>query len=266
MSFAISIHPFIIGRDDLDDEIKVKYHATQVAEGYEVLRTNSMAEIAEYVMIYCWSPIVFNGGKRKEECFSSCNMMALDFDKKKDVDDAFKEFGRYMHFIGYTKSHSDKCHKFRVLIPFDGKFVSVFDYKYVMKYLTVKYGADRSCSDAARFYFPCVGSGSLQGEKGELMPRAVPVKSQAPIENYNFTYDKRHVPAHIKRFISQGQLFGAGRNQSCFIAALHLKKAGYSEAEILHSIKSGAGPRIIGDDFSLAELEKAVKNGYARIS
>ena len=262
--FAISYHPFVVDQEKLKDPDMVRYFAAKFSENFLVYRTNHLQEICEYIAMYDWSPIIFYDGKRKEANFSSCNMLALDFDSGKKIVDVIDEIEGYQYVIGTTKSHSEKKNKFRLLIPFAGKFTSLFDYKFVMKYMTRKYGSDNACVDGARSYFPCTKIVAFQ-TKGKLMEKVVPKDFQEPIENYNFTYDRRFIPGHIKRFITNGESFGAGRNQSCFIAAMHLKKAGYSDGEILSMIEGGAGPRLIGPDFSESELKAAIKSGLSRV-
>ena len=263
--FAMSFHPFVIDQEKLSDSDMVKYYASKLSENFHAFRSRELIEIAEYMAIYAWSPIVFFDGRRKESNFGSCNLLALDFDKGKKVGDALAEFEEYQYIVGTTKSHTEERHKFRVLIPFEDEFTSAFDYRYVMKYLTVKYGADRACIDAARFYFPCKKIVAWQ-KTGKYMSPAVPKKYQEPIENYNYSHDRKYMPSHIKRFLTIGEPFGAGRNQSCFVTAKHLRNAGYTDGEVLSQIKQGAGPRIIGPDFSESELETAVKHGLKKVN
>lgn len=264
-SFKFSFHPLHIDQELLVDSNMVKYYAAQLYDNFHVYSTDSLTEIAEYMAIYAWSPIVFFEGRRKESQFASCNLFALDFDKEKKVVDALAEFDEFQYIVGTTKRHTEAKNKFRVLIPFEKTFTSLFDYKQVMKYLTVKYGADRACADGARVYMPCKRIVAWSKE-GKFMDAEIPRIKQPPIENYNYSKEgKTYLPAHVKRFITQGEVFGAGRNQSCFVAGKHLRNAGYSEGDAISTIKKGAS-HIIGPDFSEQELERAVKSGFSRVS
>jgi hypothetical protein len=134
--------------------------------GREQLNTFDPHVVAKLVREFAWSPIVWAGGIRRAEAFASALWCALDFDDgvytlAQALDDVTS--AGLTHVIGTTKSHgkakgdTPACDRFRLLLRFDRVVDSRALYERVMRAAMDTFpGCDKSCKDAARFFFPCV--------------------------------------------------------------------------------------------------------------
>lgn len=134
--------------------------------GREQLNTFDPHVVAKLICTFAWSPIVWVGGIRKADAFASALWCALDFDDgtytlAQAMDDVTQ--AGLAHVIGTTKSHgkpkgdTPACDRFRMLLRFDRVVDSRAIYDRAMRAAMQDFvGADKSCKDAARFFFPCV--------------------------------------------------------------------------------------------------------------
>ena len=134
--------------------------------GREQLNTFDAHVVAKLVREFAWSPIVWVGGVRKSDAFAAALWCALDFDDgaytiAQACDDVTS--AGLAHVIGTTKSHgmpkgdAPACDRFRMLLRFDRVVDSRATYERVMRAAMQDFtSADKSCKDAARFFFPCV--------------------------------------------------------------------------------------------------------------
>jgi hypothetical protein len=138
----------------------------QRTTGREQLNTFDPHIVAKLICEFAWSPIVWVGGRRKADSFGAALWCALDFDDgtytlAQAMDDVTQ--AGLTHVIGTTKSHGKEkdsapaCDRFRMLLRFDRVVDSRALYERVMRAAMDDFaGSDKSCKDAARFFFPCV--------------------------------------------------------------------------------------------------------------
>lgn len=115
-----------------------------------------------------WSPILWEGGRRKSEFFESAEAVVLDIDDGFTITEAKKlldELG-YMYLIGTTKSHQKikhegtpkeqpACDRYRIVIPAATACTNIDDYKFSCEQLGKIFKGDDSVNDGARYFFRC---------------------------------------------------------------------------------------------------------------
>ena len=259
--YSISYYPQKFSGENKADKHFFQFMARQAHENFKLFTTNHFQELKPIIESYIWSPIIFDGGKRKQENFMYAQIMALDFDGTLQIRDAMQMFDGYTTMIGLTKSHTTEKNKFRVLIPFSEPLDRLYEYRRVMGYLTKKYRSDRSCIDGARFYFPCKKVVQYRTCR-ETMKICFPKTSRPTNKKHSFNYDGKVLPKHIRLFVERGITFGVGRNQSAFVSGFHLARCGLGKSDSVSMIEKGAGIYICDDDFPKRELLTATTNGW----
>jgi hypothetical protein len=117
-----------------------------------------------------WSPIIWTDGLRLKTHFGSSEYVALDYDSGKPTVAEMKAELDHLglsYILATTKSHglekrtaagkvSPACDRFRVILKAEEPQLSRELYEYNMgRFVEFFPGADPSCVDAARFFFPC---------------------------------------------------------------------------------------------------------------
>lgn len=208
-----------------------------------------------------WSPIVWQGGRRRQDHFDRAELVVLDFDDGQlTVQDAIRHFQdegvRFM--IGLTRSHgvakagSAAQDRFRVILQMDAPLTHLPRYKQNMRRVIDAYPADKACGDGARIYRPCTEI--VAAHDGTLVPM-LPYQAPPPVDQSRFI-DRRLLgipPRWVVDTLSRdcpGQ-----RNATVFRVAARLFTYGFSESDIRHMI--------LGSAISLpvAEKEAAVVSG-----
>ena len=122
----------------------------------------TVERLASIVLRCAWAPIVWEGGKCLTSGFLESGWMTLDFDETPyTIDQALRDWSDTVHVLGTTKSHQvEKDGKppkdrFRIIAPWTAPITSAATYRYNMERLVDRYDADRTCIDAARFFWPC---------------------------------------------------------------------------------------------------------------
>lgn len=90
---------------------------------------------------------------RRIECWTSQQVICLDFDHEMKLDDAVQGFRNSAAFIYTTFNHSEDEHRFRVVFVLDRQVNDYGLYEYIMNDLMSKYNCDQSCKDGSRLFF-----------------------------------------------------------------------------------------------------------------
>lgn len=156
----------------------------------------SFKEFANIITTKVWSPILWEDGRRAKFFFKSCQFYALDFDSGEMTIDECKQmvedYGLW-HVIGTTKSHQIEkvsksgktepaCDRFRLILKANDSVHLRELYEYNMKLMTSYFPIDPSCTDAARYFWPCTKIVAMGG--GRKIPW--------------LEYDDDYIPEDIK--------------------------------------------------------------------
>lgn len=241
---------------------------------FSVYRPATLDDLATTVCTEIWSPIQWTEGLRAKGSFEKALLVALDFDDGHfTLDDAKELVTDYelSHVIATTKSHrlpkispsghaEAACDRFRLIFVGDAWCGDREQYEYNMKELTALYGADKSCKDSARFFWPCkeivsVGRGNKfhwqplpEGyERDEVARRRQRARLQA--------YPKGIYPNWLRDILVHGVPVGE-RHVTSYKLGATMSMMSYTEDEIVALIlKTSIGE--IGE----AEVRRAVQNG-----
>lgn len=238
-------------------------------EGFYTFSHYTTLQLAHVICKYVWSPVVFFGGRRKQDCFVKSYVCALDFDSPEyDIQKADAVFGAYKRIIATTKSHQlDKngvvCDRFRVILFFEKPIDALDRYRYNMKQMANKHPCDRKATDGARFFYPCKSIVSVKS--GKLLP----VKSESPTYVKQRQYassallkKNKRLPVSCQRFLEFGDVSQfEGRNVACFVTACFLFDMGTMEGEVIQRLQSSPFDR---QGFSESELISCVTSAKQR--
>ena len=179
-----------------------------------------------------WSPIKYREGIRLESHFLGAMVCALDFDgPDTPLSWARETFKDYDVIIGTTKSHQKQkngivCDRYRVLLWFKEPITELALYKHNMVLLINKHGADKSCKDGARFFFPCVEI--VESHGGAMLDiKPLPVAVEKRITRYGLS-------PKIKTQIDTAQ--EGKRNITCFREACKMFDNRVDQNKILDTI------------------------------
>lgn len=250
--------------------------------GREQLNTFDPHVVAKLICTFAWSPIVWVGGIRKADAFASALWCALDFDDgtytlAQAMDDVTQ--AGLAHVIGTTKSHgkpkgdTPACDRFRMLLRFDRVVDSRAIYDRAMRAAMQDFvGADKSCKDAARFFFPCVdivsaakghGYWPLDDDaEGSDTSGPAPPSYQQVLEKKeratNYRVRTGMLNQRTARFLEIGRYGeGTGRNNEAYSAACELFRHNWSESEIKSIIATKT-------DLQPIEIARIVASAYGR--
>lgn len=229
----------------------------------DTVQVETFRELAEKVV--CgprrWSPIVWAGGRRRQDDFERAELIVLDFDSGemtvKAAEEQFRREGvRFV--IGLTRSHgvpkgdSPAQDRFRVVFHMDSPVTHLGRYKQNMRRIIAAFPADRACGDGARIYRPCTRIvAAVNGDKVPMLPYQEP----PPFDASRFL--NMRLLGKTPRWVAEvlARDCPGGRNATVFRVAARLATYGFSEADIR---------RIILDSpisLSLAEKESAIGSG-----
>lgn len=129
----------------------------------------SAAAFAETIVRNIWSPIIWKDGVRTKSNFLYSDYFVLDFDAGKPIKEMidFCTDMKVSAIIGTTKSHQKEkvapsgkltpaCDRYRVIFKAASRCTDSELYRYNLGIMAEHFGCDESCSDAARFFYPCV--------------------------------------------------------------------------------------------------------------
>ncbi len=245
--------------------LSVSRSASDADYAHVYVKTVSVESFRELAQIVCgerrWSPIVWEGGHRRQDGFQSAELVVLDFDDgRMTIDDAVAHFSaegvRFM--IGPTRSHglpksgSPAQDRFRVVLQMDAPLTHLPRYKQNMRRIIEGYPADRACGDGARIYRPCTKI--IAAKDGDLV-QMLPYQEPPPVDKSRFI--SMHLLGRLPKWVEEvlGRDCPGARNATVFRVSARLATYGYSESDIR---------RIIFDSsisLSDAEKESAIGSG-----
>lgn len=233
-------------------------------------------EIAQIITKYVSSNCLWANGVRNAKNFRVAEWLGLDFDDGLTLEDAKLKFHDFLHVIGTTKSHQkekngERCDRFRVFLRLEQQCKSAEDYEETARYWVRRYGADRACVDAARFFFPCkeIVVCKYFGKviKVRDAQEARQKKAEA-IQKRNEKLNKYYAPSKtmtgkVQSWLKHGCAEGM-RNKVSYMVAREMKKTGFSESEAVHQIMASPIPGCGVDPFPESECRNTVKSAYSR--
>jgi hypothetical protein len=244
----ISIHPNV---SDLGK-------GRRYAEGFQTVLPESTPALAALITRHAWSPCVWLDGRRAKQNFQEARFCVLDFDDGLSLAQAERMFADCWHIIGTTKSHQlakgseAPVDRFRVVLRFSETIRNADDFPYTMSYWINRFGADESCKDAARFYWPCreIHSMALDGDTVDVYT----APPRPPAKNYSAYRAAGAIPAYLHPVLRKGAPEGE-RNSTCFRLGAELTRCGF-DADRVHQIVAKSPIDLPND-----EKWRAVDNG-----
>lgn len=224
-------------------------------------------ELKTIITTKVWSPIIFKDLHRRKISYESCELLAFDFDNgKMTVDmaiDLIKNWDCY-GVIGTTKSHQKEktstggktepaCDRFRLVLKAFSACTDWEQYEYNMSQFFKKLPCDRSCKDAARFFYPCteiVFSQNGNPIDWVLLPEGFmrePERKAEAAQNILMHRNNGTVPDWVTRRLTHGAKQG-DRHRFCYAIGLELTEIGYTTEEIIAAVMGGPLSEIGADD------------------
>lgn len=241
----------------------------------------SIEELATLITTEIWSPIQFTGNERKRDNFQRSRIVALDFDDGETTVAEAKEFCldlKLSHVIGTTKSHQKKkvspsgralpaVDRFRMLFIADSWCADRELYEWNMQDAVEAWGADPSCKDAARFFWPCAEVVSFgTGEKWQWLPLPsdhVPEKERIRRQREKLAAFRDAggiLPRWIRNFLDGTETVEAGeRHKTCYKLGAQMTLCGWDEDRIFQSLMKTPLSEIGASD-----VRRAIANGARR--
>ena len=191
-----------------------------------------------------WSPIIWQDNKRSKANFLEATVIALDFDDGKTIQEAVAEFGHLDCIIGTTKSHQiaktsssgvviPACDRFRVILR--GSPCSNRDnYEHTLRVLAGTAASDKSCTDGARLFYPCVEI--VHKSQGGLVqwlecPEQETDEAKAAKWDNIQASEMFHIPAHCEHAAIHG-VRSPGRHKAVYIIACEMYKRWFTQEQI----------------------------------
>lgn len=209
---------------------------------------------------------------RAQGHFLFSDFMALDIDDGASIEEVAESLRDSAFIIGTTKSHRKEkitdsgiikppCDRFRLVVPWERRITNLEEFRASMQHYGKKFGADRSKLNGGMYFWPCKDilfsqDPGLDLELATVFP-AAEKKEYTPRPD-SLTGELR-LSRNVDRFLADGIPFSNGRNNSCFFAALELKRCGVSMEEAYSIISSSKFSRIA---FKESEILPTVKSAY----
>lgn len=215
-----------------------------------------------------WSPILYNHNTRKEFNFNRSRLVVLDIDDGLPLDEAIGAVRDYRHIIGTTKSHQIEkngkpaCDRYRVILVAKDWCLNLAQYKRSMKFFADQFGGDKSCTDGARYFWPCEDIVSFN-EYGEMVNWSDP-----PIERYRRKIQRvdRQCPDFIADLLNMKYLGKSGsRHHTLFFCCAELGRCGFGVDEMQEKVLlSPLADELISEHNNIEEVIRHVRNGFAQ--
>lgn len=214
--------------------------------------------LSQTITKYVWSPILFRHGIRIGDNFIQSNWCVLDIDDTLTFKEALEVFGDFQHIIATSKSHTDIYTSLKICIPWAYPIKDAGTYTHSLKHYIKMTGSDDSCSDSARFFWPCreIVSLNFSGKKMPVLEEPDRFKHKPE----PFDKNSGAMPPWILKKLTQYTPKGA-RHKRLFNLSCDFGRLGYDETE--------AG-RIIGQHWNIEgsideeDFARHVKNGVAK--
>lgn len=121
-------------------------------------QTVKVTDLPRLMKEHNYSPIIWSGDYRLSENFEFATGFCVDVDKDGNIDASLallKEQG-WNYVLITTRSHKSEAHRFRILLPFNRRVISLKDYERIGREIIGRWfpGSDESVLDGARqLYF-----------------------------------------------------------------------------------------------------------------
>ena len=233
----------------------------------------------------CWSPLVFERGRRHGDNFKSADFMVFDFDSGKwDLakTKAWCEEKGLAYVIAPTKSHqipkrtgtnprtkepviAPPCDRFRLVLFAKTTCTNRDQYVGHMTAMMKILPVDRNCKDAARFFYPGphgVWARNLEGDRLGWIKEAVIDKANEAdkLETLRAVqlYRSRGVfPQRVRDLIAKGSPFGT-RHKSLYFIGRIACEVGMSRDEIKRMIFLGSPLAEVGE----VDVHRCIDNAF----
>ena len=227
-----------------------------------------------------WSPCVWQEGRRHMNNYVFCQLAALDFDEGKPSLEAmvdWLEVRGHPHILMTTKSHQKEkvkpsgkidapCDRYRLILPLDkplNKEPKRFQWQ-MKQFRKTWPHVDKSCCDAARFYWPCkdLVSASAKGDlfcvKNAPTLRVLEEREKSLGEKDRVIGAAGGVPECIRVFFTSG-IYKGERRPTYFKYAARLRRCGWEYSKIEQSLLSAPVDR---SDLDINDLRRQITNGF----
>ncbi len=241
----------------------------KVSRGWRRSKLINKDTFKSMITTLAWSPILWHGGVRKEKNFDKAYFAVIDIDNGMSLKEAINEkFADFDCIIGTTKSHGIKGDRFRVIFRLDKPIIDVNVWRATHEGLIEMSGADKSCKDGARWYYPCkqivhdamdrqgitVGHSNVNKEnKAQQQSGFTQKKPSTGSANIKYFLD------YIRKPIEKGD--PRGRNDGTYRFGLECVKFGIPfETALTISLNSG----IVAQDFQKYHIERQLRHAYKK--
>jgi hypothetical protein len=230
--------------------------ARACSKGWLVANNLPTERIARGISSCIWSPIVWDGGRRKSANFLRAAWIALDFDDTLPLAEALNIWCDAIHIIGTTKSHGIKGERFRVVLKLAETCTDGRDFEQTTRTIAGSYDGDLATADAGRLFYPCKEIVSVVDEGyTQDLHKAPPPVVYAPRER-----GTRIIPSRTLKLLKFQVVPVGERNGWCFGTAKDLAWAGYSIDETMALILES--PTYRDGSPPVREISQAVTSGF----
>jgi hypothetical protein len=238
---------------------------------WQVLDPETISQLSEIITTFVWSPIIWNGyrdGFHFAECPSFCVIdcdggITLEYAKSLIMQSGLGAiFAPTRNHRKIKNGEKLPCDRFRIILNLDRKISDIKEYEYNIKNIIKPFKADPKATDGGRFFFPSVNidetfrGKSLRVKKINL--KLIQTKKET------FTGKPGDIPLLVKAFINGRWLPKVGaRSDDLYRLCLDMRRAGFNEDEMFHTILNSKIERI---DFPDIEIRRIIKSALKRKS
>lgn len=240
------------------------------ASGFVSIKPHNLTSFSKFITNRVWSDCIWREGKRAESNFLHSDYCVLDVDGGYSLYDAMDELCDTAHIIATTKSHTEQEHRFRIILPWQGRISSVDVYRFNLERLIKKYDADPAGIDGARFFWPSKEIKSVvEIEDSMFLEEALPLP-----EGYKSLSEKARLQLELhRRYQNAGALHpwirhclavgcnDGERNTTIYSLAKALSYYGWSFEKILDAVLKSPVPL---PSAPRKEIENAIRSGIRK--
>jgi hypothetical protein len=217
---------------------------------------------------YCWSPIVWRNGEKRQVDFVSADFLVYDVDDPSSppMAQASKIWCEHLSFVGPTKSHQVSkhgivCDRYRAGVKTDITITDFETYKYNAKMIADRYGGDPSCADGAQFFWPCQGIASRGAGEEYWTVKEAPRPEIPRIfsDPRRPTSQRGMIGENVMRILRDG--VPERQRDAAYFVACCLKDCGLTGEEILAFCRTSKIALLGGEDEWRETIANAFKYG-----
>lgn len=238
---------------------------TQKHESVRVESVSTFEDVSELGAIICgnraWAPGLFENDYRLNANLKSIDLLVLDIDAGCTLDQATALFKDYKHLIATTKSHQlakgtqPAVDRFRVVLFLETPATTDAEFKSYWRAAKQLWPfIDDACKDAARFFYPCINTISLNNTGALFSDRLEASNNATSSKRTGAPTSKGKLSKRTKDFLAEGAPNGSWHN-SLRDALFDLKEQGYTEEMSTTMIRAMAV--VHGDSGDLDERDLA---------